>query len=387
MAHYDLLIVGGGLAGTSLAVALRNSPLKLALVETQIPQKLPGWDARIYAVSQANVDFLSEQGVWRHLDAQRLAPIQAMEVKGDQGGQLNFSAYDVGTENLGWIVESSLMACELWESAKRQDNLTIYSPSSPVNFSQDHERVCLQLDDGAQLTATLAVGADGRDSWLRNQVGLTAYDTPYCEKGVVANFAVEKPHHHIARQWFGQNDVLAYLPLPDQQMSMVWSLSDQQADALLQQEIGTIEAQVAAAGEYALGKLTCITPPAAFPLRLIRVPQVVAPRVALIGDAAHGIHPLSGHGINLGFQDAKALAELLQQAIPGQDLGEIRFLSRYARARKEETRLMQGTTDALRQLFKSSLPGIGMLRNAGLNLTDRLSPIKNSMIRYAMGLI
>ena len=235
------------------------------------------------------------------------------------------------------------------------------------------------------LTAPLLVGADGRDSWVRESAGLAAVNTPYGEKGVVANFATEKPHRNRAFQWFRDDGVLAYLPLPGNRISIVWSTPDAHADSLCALPAELFCDRVGEAGEHVLGRLACLTPPAAFPLRLMRVPQTVAPRLALVGDAAHGIHPLSGHGINLGFQDAKVLAELLAATQPWQDIGDERLLQRYQRARREETVMMQMTTDSLRRLFRQSPPGLRPLRNWGLNLTNALPFVKNALVRYALG--
>lgn len=385
MQQFDLIIVGGGLAGASLAAALRESRLRIALVEGQAPSRPQGWDARIYAISPANADFLARIGAWEHLDRQRMAPISAMEVHGDQGGRLNFSAYETGVGELGWILESSLMACELWEGIKRQANVTRFCPARPAALEIRHDAALLTLEDGQLLSGRLLVGADGRDSWVRRQAGLEAITTPYNEKGLVANFATEKPHRGIAWQWFRDDGVLAYLPLPGQRMSIVWSTPDAHADALCALPPEALAEQVAAAGQHVLGRLETITPAAAFPLRLIRVPRTVTPRLALVGDAGHGIHPLSGHGINLGFQDARVLAEMLGAAGPWQDIGEERFLQRYQRARREETVLMQTTTDTLRRLFRASPPGLAPLRNLGLTLTNNLGPMKSVLVRYALG--
>lgn len=394
MQNYDLIIVGGGLAGASLAVALRNTRLSIALVENHVPRRPEGWDARIYAISPANAAFLEQIGVWKHLDKSRIAPISAMQVAGDAGGRLDFSAYETGVDNLGWILESSLMACELWENVKRQSNVTLFCPARPTALAFGPEAATLTLDDGEQLSARLLVGADGRDSWIRQQAGLTANTTPYDEKGVVANFETEKPHHNIAFQWFTDDSVLAYLPLPDKRMSIVWSTPDSHADALCALPAEAFCERVAAASGNTLGQLKLITPPAAFPLRLIRVPKTVAPRLALVGDAGHGIHPLSGHGINLGYQDAKTLADLLSAAPAWQDIGDERFLARYQRQRREETVLMQTTTDTLRRLFRAhsgTVPVLGNLlgplRNLGMDITNRLPIAKNLLVRYALGLI
>ena len=382
---YDVLIVGGGLAGLSLAVGLRDARLKVGLVEAQAPRRpVEGWDARIYAVSPANVRFLRGLGVWDRLDLARVAPVARMAVAGDAGGQLDFSAYEAGVSELAWIAESSLIAEELWQTALRQSNLTLFSPARPVDVAWEAETARLVLDDGRALSARLLVAADGRDSWLRTQADLPAHATPYDEVGVVANFDISRPHLNVAHQWFRDDGVLAYLPLPGDRMSIVWSTPDAHARELLALEPAAFCERVAEAGGRVLGELSLLTPPTGFPLRLIRVLRTVAPRLALLGDAAHGIHPLSGHGINLGFQDARALAELLSGAAPWQDVGDEHFLARYQRARKEEVVMLQTVTDGLRRLFREPMPWLQAVRNAGLSLTNRLGPVKSRLIRYAL---
>ena len=385
MQQFDLIIVGGGLAGASLALALRHTRLRIALIESLVPTRPDGWDARTYAISPANAEFLDQIGAWKHLDRDRFAPIRGMQICGDAGGRLEFSAFDTGVSELGWIVESSLMACEFWESAKRQSNLTLFCSVRPLALTFTPDRAQLELTDGVMLSAPLLVAADGRDSWVRHAAGLSAVNTPYGEKGLVANFSCEKAHRNIAYQWFREDGVLAYLPLPGNRVSIVWSTPDANADELCQLPARLFCERVAEAGSFQLGKLELLTKPAAFPLRLMRVPQTIAPRLALVGDAAHGIHPLSGHGINLGFQDARVLADLLAGRQPWHDLGDERFLQRYQRARREETALMQTTTDNLHRLFRNELPGLRPLRNLGLNITNHIPFIKNSLVRYALG--
>ncbi len=386
---FDVVIVGGGLAGLSLACALRDTRLKIALVENRAPTPAIGWDARVYAISPANANFLRDIGAWKHLDAERIAPIYAMKILGDGGAQLDFSAYESGVSELGWILESSLMACELRENVKRQSNLTLLCPATPHTVEIGEKTAILTLADGQALATKLLVGADGRDSWVREAVGLKAINTPYGEMGVVANFECERPHRGIARQWFRDDGVLAWLPLAGNEtthrISMVWSTPDAQAEALLALSPEMLCARVAEAGDNELGALKLITPASAFTLRLMRVPQTVAPRLALIGDAAHGIHPLSGHGINLGYQDAKALADLLAATPEWQEIGSERLLRRYQRARREETVLMQYTTHTIRQIFREKLFGFKPLRNIGMNITNALPAVKNQLVHYALG--
>jgi 2-polyprenylphenol 6-hydroxylase len=219
---------------------------------------------------------------------------------------------------------------------------------------------------------------------VRREAGIAAHLSPYEESGVVANFRCEKAHRDTAFQWFRPDGVLAWLPLPGKLMSMVWSAPQALAEELVALPTAELCQRVAAAGGHALGELSLETPAAAFPLRLLRVDSPVRPRLALIGDAAHGIHPLSGHGINLGFQDARVLAELVGELPAWRQPGEYALLRRYARARAEETALLQYTTHGLNRLFKPANPLLAVARNLGLNLTNQLPVVRNALVRYAV---
>ncbi len=383
----DVLIVGGGLAGLSLAVALRGASLSVALVEGRVPLahvRPAGWDTRLYAVSPANVAFLESIGVWQHMDAARRAPVEAMEIQGDAGGRIDFSAYDAGLDALATIVESSAMQGELWESAKRQANLTLLCPAQPQTLAQKGEIAILTLLDGRTIEAQLIVAADGAESWTRTAAGINIKQHSYGQLGVVANFRCEKPHRGTAFQWFRNDGVLAWLPLPDNMISMVWSTPEANGIELQALNSEALCARVAEAGQHRLGALSLVTPAAGFPLRLMRAPSTIAPRLALIGDAAHTIHPLSGHGINLGFQDAQVLAALLV-AKPAQiDCGDRALLRRYERSRKEEVIALQAATHCLHKLFSPASRPLSRLRNVGLNVTNALPVVKDVLVRYAI---
>ena len=380
----DVVIVGGGLAGLALAVALRDTRLEVALVEGRPPQKPDGWDARIYAISPANARFLESIGIWGHLDPARVMPVARMAIAGDTDGRLGFSAYDSGVGELAWILEASLMQLELWESARRQANLRLRCPARPRALQVGPDAAELALEDGTVLSARLVIAADGADSWTRQAAGIAVDFHPYGQHGLVANFATGKPHRGTAYQWFRDDGILAWLPLPGQRMSMVWSTPQANATALLALPAESLCRTVAEAGGHALGELELITAPAAFPLRLMRAPRFVAPRVALIGDAAHAIHPLSGHGINLGFQDAATLAAVLRERGPWNDCGALGLLRRYERARREEVATLQTVTDGLQRLFGNAAGPLRLMRNAGMNLTDRLPLVKDILVRYAL---
>jgi ubiquinone biosynthesis UbiH/UbiF/VisC/COQ6 family hydroxylase len=382
---YDLIIVGGGLAGLALAVALRRTRLKVAVVETRAPVQPADWDARVYAVSPSNARFLDEIGIWQHLDLDRCMPVRKMSVHGDGSGSLEFSAYASGVGELAWIMESSLLQRELWETAKRQGNVDLLCPAVPALLDIGDGEAVLELADRRSLAAKLVVAADGADSWTRTAAGIDVDFLPYDQMGVVANFTTSQPHRETAWQWFRADGVLAYLPLPGDLISIVWSTPTGHAQELLALDPAEFCERVAAAGNYQLGGLELVTPPAGFPLRLMRAPHTVAPRLALIGDAAHTIHPLSGHGINLGFQDAKSLAAVLADCPTHIDCGDRQWLRRHERARREEVVALQSVTHGLQRLFGAPQTPVVALRNFGMNLFDRLPVIKDALTRYAMG--
>lgn len=383
--EFDVVIVGGGLVGASLAAALQGSGLTLALVESQ-PQPVAGcdWDSRIYAVTPGNVEFLRDCGAWSEVDLSRVQAVEAMRVFGDDGAELAFSAYEIGAPELAFILENQNLQAALWARLARQDNLTVLHPARCAGLEFGLEAAELTLTDGRMLRAKLIVGADGRDSWVRQQSGMSAAPTPYQQHGVVANFRCEKPHRGIASQWFQPDGILAYLPLPQQQMSMVWSVSPETSAQLLALPPAELCAQVAAAGQHTLGGLELLTPPAAFPLRILRLPHLVKPRCALIGDAAHNVHPLAGQGVNLGFRDARELARVLRARGVQRDCGEIHLLRRYDRARQEDILTMLTTTDSLKKLFCNDQPLLRTLRNFGLATTHRLMPAKRWLARHAL---
>ena len=382
---FDLIIVGGGLAGASLAAALQGTRYRIALVEARPPAVVEGWDPRVYAISPACAEFLRESGIWQHLDSGRIAPVHAMSIRGDAGGVLEFSSYDSGLSELAWIVESGRMQRELWETVKRQHNVTMLVGDVPEAMAVDRESVSLALPGRKSIYGRLVVGADGVNSWVRKQAGIDAEISPYGERGVVANFRCGADHRGRAFQWFRDEGILALLPLPGRMVSMVWSCADGFADSLLALDGAALCRRVADAAGGVLGTLDLVTPAQAFPLRFMRVSSVVKERVVLVGDAAHAIHPLSGHGINLGFQDARALAAVLRELPAWRDPGEIAVLRGYARARAEEPFLVQYATHGLNRLFGSRNPLLAAVRNAGLNLTDRLPVVRNALVRYAVG--
>ena len=384
---YDIVIIGAGLVGASCAMALRGSGLKLALVEAQVPAAAgDDWDSRIYAVSPGSAAFLEGLGVWKRLDRDRITVVDEMKVSGDGADSLlQFSAYEAGVAELAWIVESRRLQSLLWQGMQHQHQLELICPDQCSALQLHDDAAELTLAGGRMLRARLVIAADGMHSWTRQAAGIAVREKPYAQMGVVANFTCAKPHHNTAFQWFRDDGVLAYLPLPGERMSMVWSTSDAHAGELLALSPEALCGQVAEAGKHALGDLSLLTPPARFPLALARAVKLVAPRSALIGDAAHVVHPLAGQGVNLGFRDAQALAEVLLQREAFRDPGEIRLLRRYERARAEDILSLAWVTDGLQRLFAARGRAVATLRNTGLNLTNALPVVKNLLVRRALG--
>ncbi len=382
---YDVIIVGAGIVGAAFAVAMRDSGLKLALIEPH-PSVPPTdeWDTRIYAISPGSADFLTTLGVWQTLDKSRIGPVYGMHISGDSGAKLEFDAYSAGVPQLASIMESGRIQYGLWAALQNQSNLTLFAGATCTELAWSATGARLALADGTVLHSKLIVAADGGQSWVRAQAGIEAKRENYLQSGVVANFIVERPHRGIARQWFRADGVLAWLPLPENQISMVWSTDAVHTQSLLAASPEQLAAEVAAAGGHGLGKLTQIGRAAAFPLSINRVSSLVQSGLALIGDAAHGVHPLAGQGVNLGLRDALELAQVLQQR-GAADCGELILLRRYERARSGDIVMMQTVTDSLHHLFRSQNPLLAKLRNTGMDITNHMNPIKTWLMRQALG--
>lgn len=382
---YDVVIVGAGIVGAAFAAALRDSGLKLALIEAHPPAPpTDDWDTRIYAISPGSAAFLESMGVWQTLDQSRIGPVYGMSIRGDSGAELEFDAYRTGVPQLAWIMESGRIQHGLWTALQHQANLALFAGVSCAELAWSASGARLALTDGTVLHSKLVVAADGGKSWVRAQAGIDSRREDYLQSGVVANFVAEKAHRGIARQWFREENVLAWLPLPQNHISMVWSTDAAHTEALLAASPEQLADEVARAGGHALGTLRQVGRTAAFPLSINRVSSLVQPGLALIGDAAHGVHPLAGQGVNLGLRDARELAQVLQHR-GAADCGDLALLRRYERARRGDIVAMQTVTDSLHHLFRSRNPLLMKLRNVGMDFTNQLNPIKAWLIRQALG--
>ena len=385
----DVIVVGAGLVGAGFARALDGAGLRIALVDTHVPRSTSdpaGWDSRIYAISPGSVTFLQECGAWDQLDAARLCPVEDMQVFGDDEiSELDFGAYASGLRELAVIAENRELQRALWQALNRAQHVEIIAPAACRELTFEPDAVVLSLADGRTLRARLIVGADGAESWVRKQAGIEVSVRPYQQTAVVANFTTALPHHGVATQWFQRNGILALLPLPGERVSMVWSTATAHADELLAQSADELAARVTAAAHGKFGDMRVITPAAAFPLQIQRVRRLVMPRLALIGDAAHNVHPLAGQGVNLGFRDARELARVLAGRGAQSDCGDFPLLRRYERARREDIATMQFTTDALQRLFNNDDAQLAKLRNFGLRMVNRQTGLKNLLVRHAVG--
>ena len=383
MSRPRAVIAGGGPVGMALACALTGFDVRV--IEGAATRDAPWpeeYDVRVYALSPGTRDFLRDIGAWERLDARRMAPVRRMEIFGDQGARLAFSSRPASAR--AWIVEAGRLSEALESHAASLAHVTVKRGAPATAFGADAAKVHAELEGGERIEGDLLVGADGPDSRVRAQLGIAFEEAAYGEAAIVANFETQAEHGALARQWFRADGVLAWLPLPGKRISIVWSTPLAHADALAALDPRELELRVRDAGGAVLGDLRLVSSVARFPLRSIRVPQPVAPGVALIGDAAHAVHPLAGQGVNLGFQDAWLLAEVLAARSAVERPGDLRVLRRYARGRREDVSAMHFVTDGLDKLFASGERGARIFRNLGLRLVDTQSWAKAALMRRAV---
>lgn len=377
-----IVVAGAGPVGLSFACACRG--IDVRVVDPAAQPAVPGenHDLRVFAMSPGTRSFLRDIEAWERIEPERIAPVRRMEIFGDGSGKLAFSGR--AGMPLAWIVEGNRLAAALEEQAATLGNVSISRGSRVTACSAGEAGATVTLDAGETIEADLLVGADGPDSPVRGMLGLDADEVAYEEMAVVANFATQEAHGDVARQWFMKDGVLAWLPLPGRRISIVWSAPKAVADELAALDARAFERRVREAGGAMLGDLELISEVARFALRIVRVERTVTAGAALIGDAAHTVHPLAGQGVNLGFQDARLLADEVSERSALERAGDLRVLRRYARQRREDVTAMQFVTDQLDKLFASDREGLSALRNAGLRLVDRQGWIKGVLAGRAM---
>ncbi len=420
--HYDIIVVGAGLVGAAFALRMARiftdkasnnaklKPGKIALLEARPipPSASPSartFDPQVVALTEGSRQWLDALDVWQRCEA-RACPYRQMQVRDGEGtGCIEFDAAEVQRANLGHIVENSLLRASLLSAIAEQDNIDLYCPAPVESLRRDGETITVNLANGEQLSSSLVVAADGANSPTREQMGFELRTWGYEHTAITATIETERSHGFTARQWFTPSGPLAFLPLrasvedrPAQDraqardqthyVSIVWSQTSAQAERLMALDNAEFCRELTITSEGALGTIESVSQRLQFPLTQRHGVDYVQPGIALIGDAAHTIHPLAGQGVNLGFSDARVLAEELGRALEqGSDLGGLQTLKRYQRRRKPDNLAMMATMEGFKRLFEREELPVRLLRNIGMSGLNRLQPLKNSLIRQAMGLV
>ncbi|MGO4305173.1 UbiH/UbiF family hydroxylase [Cupriavidus sp. RAF12] len=413
--RFQIAVVGGGIVGKACALLLAQQGMQVALVAPRPAGNTAhagedDWDSRIYAFSASSQALLERLRVWEALDPARVQPVRDMRICGDVSaaetspsphGDLHFSAYAAAVPQLAWIIESGHVERVLDTALRFQHQVQWFDDTAEA-LDRDLDGVTLTLASGAHVRANCLVGADGARSWVRQQCHIATTQRRYRQLGVVANFRCELPHQETAWQWFlgapeklmadeepANGEILAMLPLPGNRVSMVWSADEAHARelvALTPEALAATVAQVASGAVGArFGALRAITPAQGFPLVLQRAEQFVQPHVALVGDAAHVVHPLAGQGMNLGLRDVAELGRVMADKESFRPEGDLRLLRRYERARATDLLSLTAATDGLHRLF--SLPGspARVVRNAGMRAVGSQGLLKRFLIGRALG--
>ncbi len=397
----DVAVVGGGITGKACALGLAQLGLQTIQIAPDLGQAVAPpqgnqWGQRIYAFSPSTQKLLAHLQVWDAIDHSRLQPVRDMRIFGDRGekqDQLHLSAFEAGTPQLAWIGESNVIEHTLDQASRFQNKLERIS-DAVGNIQVDADGASLQLTNGSTLRAQLVIAADGANSPIRSELGISAKGESYSQSAVVVNWICSHAHLETAYQWFlPSGDIVAMLPLPNQQVSMVWSTSPENAAELLQldqvewSEKFSLIANGAIAAQ--LGGLTLNSTPAAFPLKRMRASRFIGPdenpKVVLIGDAAHVMHPLAGQGLNLGLRDVATLLNILSKRESFRLPNDKVLLRRYERQRQGDTSALLWVTDKLKKLFSASSGTEKQLRNWGLGMVNRSHFIKRRLIERALG--
>jgi 2-octaprenylphenol hydroxylase len=399
MQKYQVVIVGGGMVGNALAAGLANSQISVALIDPKGTQPPPSavvncadFDTRVSALTAESQALLAKLGVWSLIPETRKSPYQGMTVWDAEGtGEINFKAKELNVACLGTIVENREVSWALQQVVEQAVNIDIICDTvSHIDNQGPQGLTPVFLSSGRALNTQLLVGADGALSQIKQWGEFAIREWDYKHQAIVATIELEQSHQETAWQRFRPEGPLAVLPLADSKdtrCSIVWSTHDEECQQLLKLNDEEFCLQLGLAFENRLGKVLSVGPRAAFPLRQRHVKNYVVAGIALVGDAAHTIHPLAGQGVNLGFKDVAALSEELLRAHKiGLSLGELTILKRYQRRRQADNLLMMAAMEGFKRLFSAEQPIIRLLRNQGMRLFNRAAALKHHVVMQAMGL-
>jgi 2-octaprenylphenol hydroxylase len=387
----DIAVVGGGMVGAALACGLAQQGFDVALLELREPVEdwpQDSYDLRVSAITRASQHIFEHLHAWQGMLDRRATPYQKMQVWDATGsGQIQFDAADIAEPELGHIIENRIIQRSLWDQMEQLGRLQIICPARVEALTTDeHSNSLLTLEDGGQLQVSLVVAADGANSALREMAGIGTRGWLYDQTAVVATVRAEYGHQDTAWQKFMPTGPLALLPTGKDLFSIVWSTSPEQATELLEMSEQDFNALLTQTSEHRLGELKILGQRGAFPLRLQHANTYIKPGLALVGDAAHVIHPLAGQGVNLGLLDAATLIDVLVEArIRKRVLGGFPNLRRYERARMGDNVVMQTAMDGFKRLFSNQLLPLKLARNLGLGMVDHAPSIKHMIARQALG--
>jgi 2-octaprenyl-3-methyl-6-methoxy-1,4-benzoquinol hydroxylase/2-octaprenylphenol hydroxylase len=387
---HDVAIVGAGMVGAALALALARAGFDVAVIEPRAPapwRAQDDVDLRVVALAASSIELFGCLDVWKEIAAARASAYARMRVWDALApGELAFDAADEGRAALGFIVENRLIQSALWNALQHESRITLRCPAKVAATESSSERRTLTLDDSTSIAAKLVVAADGADSALREMAGIAAHGRDYGQRAIVAHVATERAHESTAWQRFLPGATLAFLPLADGRSSIVWSVPEAEAARLLALDDAAFCAELAAALDFRLGRVTATTPRASFPLRMKLAERYLAPHFALIGDAAHAVHPLAGQGVNLGLRDVDELcAALIEARDAKRDFAAESVLRRYERRRRSDNALSAHAFDAIQRVFGSDAMPLAALRGVGLSIVDKIAPFKRAFARHAAG--
>ncbi len=386
----DVIVVGGGMVGMSLAIALARAGVKVAVVERDraSSQLEPAFDGRVSAIAFGSKALLEGIGAWQAM-APHAQPIHDIRVSdGEQPFFLHYDHTEIGDQPFGYIVENRHIRHALHQAAAELPSLQLHEGCAIAEIRRDAAQVHIRLDNGSELTASVLIGADGKKSAIRRELAIGTMEWDYGQTAIVCTIAHEKPHHGLAQERFLPAGPFAVLPMQHNRSSLVWVEPEDRVQLYLDlPEAELLQEIRERVGGY-LGELSLSGPRFAYPLSLMHSKTYIAHRAALIGDAAHAIHPIAGQGVNLGFRDVAVLSELLiKRHRLGLDLGDPDTLAHYQRWRRFDNLTMVAVTDGLNRLFGLNLIPVRLARGLGLWGVSKLPPLKKLFMRHAMGLV